>query len=318
VSRILLVDGDNLLYAIMHAVDYSTSYRSDEVYRGGILGVMNTLSNKINNFNPNTCVVVWDGERSRRRLAIHPGYKDGRVHDETFKGRFTNQKSVLIRVLEFTGVHSVILQKEADDVIGFICREFVNPEDVVTIYSNDKDFYQLIRNNISVYRSTIGEEVNADNFQRIVKCRVENFLLMRAILGDKSDNIEKVPMVGETSILKLFNEIEAENNGNGAIILDQLFRKILLSKNNRLHNINNNRYLIERNLSLMNLSEEPFSKGDLTSLYYQLKRDVRFSETDIRKFIIEWEADNFSEKFTTWSINYRCLRPFFSNKRLVG
>lgn len=108
-----------------------------------------------------------------------------------------------IPVLEMGGV-------EADDVIGTLARKAEAEDQDVVIVSPDKDFQQLLSNNISqfrpAYRGESFDPVTVDSFREKYELEPSQFIDILALMGDAADNVPGVPGIGEKTALKLIHE----------------------------------------------------------------------------------------------------------------
>lgn len=210
--RLLIVDGMNLFIRSFVVVP-TTDVNGNSV--GGLTGFMKSLKNIVKDSKPDRVIVAWDGEGgSRRRRGIFAEYKAGRkvrlnrvedieTQDESFAG-FDVQREKLEKLLDCLGVLQVRANDvEADDIIAFVCR-YVSPEDQKVIVSSDNDMLQLVDSNTIVYSPSKKTFVSSKDVRETFGVLPENYVYVKAMKGDRSDNIPGVGSIGEKTAVKLF------------------------------------------------------------------------------------------------------------------
>ena len=211
-SKVLIVDGMNLFIRTFSAIP---TLNEDGKHVGGLSGFLLSLASTIRMVNPTRVVVVFDGKGgSYRRRQIYPNYKEKRsvtsrlnriVGFEDIEDEQASIKYQLFRVYNYLQNLSISIisidQIEADDVIAYLSAYF---KEQVVILSNDRDFLQLVSDRVNVYLPTKKKMYTPDNLLEEVGIWCENFILYKALLGDKSDNIKGMPGIGNKTIQKHF------------------------------------------------------------------------------------------------------------------
>ena len=217
-DRILFIDGLNLFFrnfAVMNMVN------PDGVHIGGLGGFFRSLGAMIRQINPTQVYVVFDGAGSaNNRKNINPLYKSGRdlqriTNWDAFDDKQDEDDSKvdqMVRVIQYLKtlpVKTVSIDKvEADDIISYLCNKVINkPEDKAFIVSSDKDFIQLVSDNVIVYRPMEKEYYTEQTVIDKYKMSPKNFLLHKTLLGDNSDKIKGVKGLGEKGLYKKFPEL---------------------------------------------------------------------------------------------------------------
>ena len=228
-KRILLLDGLNLFFrnfAIMNMVN------PDGVHIGGLGGFFRSLGAMIRQTQPDEVYVVFDGAGSTtNRKNIVPEYKSDRnvqrvTNWEVFENleeEHDSKVDQIVRVIQYLKtlpVKTLILDKvEADDIIAYLCNILPNkPEDKIFIVSSDKDFLQLITNQVIVYRPMEKKYYTESVMKEKYKMPAKNFILYKTLLGDSSDKIKGVKGLGEKGLLKKFPELS-----KGELSFDDIF-----------------------------------------------------------------------------------------------
>ena len=217
-DRILFIDGLNLFFrnfAVMNMVN------PDGVHIGGLGGFFRSLGAMIRQIDPTQVYVVFDGAGSaNNRKNINPLYKSGRdlqriTNWDAFDDKQDEDDSKvdqMVRVIQYLKtlpVKTVSIDKvEADDIISYLCNKVINkPEDKAFIVSSDKDFIQLVNDNVIVYRPMEKEYYTEQTVIDKYKMSPKNFILHKTLLGDNSDKIKGVKGLGEKGIYKKFPEL---------------------------------------------------------------------------------------------------------------
>ena len=217
-ERILLIDGLNLFFrnfAVMNMVN------PDGIHIGGLGGFFRSLGAMIRQTQPTQVYVIFDGHGSaNNRKNILPDYKSGRdqqritnwdafddINDE--HDAKVDQMVRIIQYLKALPVKVISINKvEADDIIAYISGIIPQkPEDKVFILSSDKDFLQLVNENVAVYRPMEKEYYTPDTMVEKYKMSPHNFILHKTLLGDSSDKIKGIKGLGEKGLLKKFPEL---------------------------------------------------------------------------------------------------------------
>lgn len=206
-NRIIVIDGNSLLFRAYYAMQRPMITR-DGVYTQGIFGFLNML-NKINtDYESGYMVVAFDRKAPTFRHLEYEEYKAGRKKTPPeLLMQFPVLKEVLaamnIAVLEMDGY-------EADDLLGTVARrgEEIGLEPLVI--TGDKDALQLSSDHTRVLITKKGisefKIYDRDVMMEEYGLTPEQFIDLKGLMGDTSDNIPGVPGVGEKTALKLLHE----------------------------------------------------------------------------------------------------------------
>lgn len=215
-KRLVLIDGKSVFYRGYYAM--GALAKSDGTPTGGIYGFAAIAMEIVKRLMPTQVVVAWDSKTSvAKRRAIFPEYKAGRVKPgEDFYAQIPFLKE-LVNDLGWSFVE--VDEYEADDIIGTLARqadEVMRPdgecEYETSIISSDLDMLQIVDENTRMLRIVKGftkiEEINVREVEEKYGIRKSQFLDLKALKGDASDNIPGVPGIGEKTAVKLLNEYE--------------------------------------------------------------------------------------------------------------
>jgi 5'-3' exonuclease len=194
-------------------------------FYGGVFGTLQTIKLLAQTFHPNILVWCWEGRNSgQRRREIFAEYKSGRKTRKSLTRVFEflspeqekeNFKMQLLKLKEYFSILPVyqmeIENLEADDVIAYISNNLFK-NDRKIIVSSDRDYYQLISENVLVYRPVKKELMGTESVLKETGCSPRNFAIYKSILGDPSDGIPQIKKgLGSKTIMKMFPFL-AENN----------------------------------------------------------------------------------------------------------
>ena len=218
-DRVILIDGLNLFFrnfAMMNIINH------DGVHIGGLGGFIRSIGSLINQIQPTSVYVVFDGVGSaNNRKNLLPEYKSGRhtsriTNWEIFDDLDDEHNSKidqivrLVHYLKCLPVKTVTIDKaEADDIIAFYSKHLPEKHDSkVVIVSSDKDFLQLVNNNVTVWRPMEKTYYTKQLIEEKFGCLTENFILYKVLMGDNSDKIPGIKGLGEKGIFKKFPELK--------------------------------------------------------------------------------------------------------------
>ena len=232
-DRILIIDGLNMFIRAYQGSPLMTNM-GDHI--GGVMGFLRSLFFVIRKFRPTRCIVIFDGrDGGQLRRSKFPDYKAGRKNRYRLN-RFVDvedvideQKSFIYqfrRVEQYLHILPITMMSidyiEADDTIGFIVSDYYRddkPKQIV-IVSSDKDFLQLVDENVKVYRPIEKRLYDLKVMQELFNISPRNYLTLRTLKGDVSDNIPGVRGIGHKTLLKYFPEIiERDIDSEGIIEL---------------------------------------------------------------------------------------------------
>lgn len=220
-DHILVVDAMNTLirsFSLLKAMNPSGAHV------GGLVGFLRSLGYVTRIFDPTRVVIVWDGKGgSANRKNIDPNYKAQRATSRiTHWGLYDTKEEEtealigqLYRTqdyLECLPVHQLVMEKlEADDIMAYIAKNasYSNVKKC-TIVSSDKDFLQLVDDTVEVYAPVKKKTFTKDNIFEELKVLPENYNIVKALLGDNSDNLQGVKGLGIKTVVSEFPKLLTE------------------------------------------------------------------------------------------------------------
>lgn len=196
-SKLLIIDGNNMLYRAYYKFqNLRTTKRSPS---GIIYGFPYILNSLIKTHLPDEVIVVFDGDRDKKRLELHPEYKGSKTRKARInfdRDDFFRQRNEVVKILHYLGIKILYQRnKEADDLIWLLARRYKR-DNTVVIVSSDKDFAQFISKNVSIWDPKINQRITHKNCFEIKGYTPENCVDWLTLTGDDSDNIKGMMGVG--------------------------------------------------------------------------------------------------------------------------
>lgn len=209
----ILIDANNLAVRTLLGIpDYNSQFQSPHQMNFFVHSFLNNflnVSNKIKQ-KSNTkinIVLAWDSRISFRKK-LYPEYKANRKtkSEEEEKDRI-NHFSLLNELkeeLKLLGDWAVIEKQgyEADDLIAYFIKN-ASIEDNFTIYSSDNDFYQLLNDRVIQYLPHKKTFYSHLDFQKEFGITCDKYPFIKALMGDRGDNIEGVHGIGVKTAIKM-------------------------------------------------------------------------------------------------------------------
>ena len=207
-DRIILVDGNNLLFRSYFATAYTGNImrNSKGFPTNAIYGFINMITKIVEEENPVYMLVAFDKGKTFRHES-YPDYKGGR---NATPDELKLQMPLAREVLNYMGIKYYEIDGfEADDIIGTF-SEYCNKDEnyVGTIISSDKDLLQLISDEVSIKLLKMKDYIRYDRTSFMLDYGIEpkRVIDLKALMGDASDNIPGVKGIGEKTALKLLKD----------------------------------------------------------------------------------------------------------------
>ena len=208
-KKLVIIDGKSVFYRGYYAMGNLATSKGEPT--SGVYGFAVIAMEIVRNIQPDQVVVAWDKARTStaKRLAIFKDYKAGRVRPpEDFYAQIPLLRE-LISALSWGFMEAD--EYEADDIIGTLASQADEAGDYMTyIVSSDLDMLQIVDENTKMYRILRGfsdlEEMDIPAIEEKYGILKSQFLDLKALKGDNSDNIPGVPGIGEKTAVKLLNE----------------------------------------------------------------------------------------------------------------
>lgn len=211
-DRILIIDGSSLFFRAFYALPLLKTKKG--LYTNAIYGFVMMLENAIDKVNPDSLVVCFDMKGGTFRNELYPDYKGTRAKTPTeLEQQFPLVRDILklmnIKVLESP-------EFEADDIAGTIAKQSEEAGYEVYIITGDRDYFQLVDNNVTVLYTKKGikemDVITVDKIKEDYDINPLQFIELKALMGDKSDNIPGIDGIGEKTGLKLIHQFKTLEN----------------------------------------------------------------------------------------------------------
>ena len=234
-KRLVIIDGKSVFYRGYYAMPGLST--ADGTPTGGVYGFAALSLELIKQLEPDYVCVAWDkrGTNIRRRLAIYPDYKAGR---KPAPPDFYAQIPILYELLAAFGWPLYEFDDyEADDIMATLDKQAEQHGDIETyLITSDLDALQILDQNTYLYALKKGltniDKFDIPAFEKRYGIRIGQFLDLKSLKGDSSDNIPGVPGVGEKTAVKLLQQFETLDGvyENLWQIKDSLRRKLEAGK----------------------------------------------------------------------------------------
>lgn len=210
-KRLILVDGNSLMYRAYFGMAAMGNLKANSkgIYTNAIYAFARMINHLIDSEYDNI-LVAFDKGKHTFRHDIVADYKAGRASmpDE--------MRMQIAHIKEFLRIMNIAEYEvdlyEADDIIGTLSKEGIDSGYHVDIYSSDKDLLQLISDNATVHLTKKGmtdlEDFTKEHFLEVYGIPVEKFIDLKAMMGDKSDNLPGIVGVGQVGAVKLLKEYD--------------------------------------------------------------------------------------------------------------
>ena len=289
--KILTIDGNNLVHRVYWvAKNIKNVSENYHVYM-----FLNSVKSYVEMYQPDKVICVWDEKpdyRLNKRKELLEDYKGNR--DPEYGKEVHAKNEIIKEMLNTLGIPSIFPRSyEADDVIKIINDAYdkltktkfhitkkLFKHIIVTV---DKDLCQLISGKVSVYDPIRKVEINKGNFKEILKYDIKDFIKVKALTGDKSDNIPGLKGFGKVKIDKFFK---------GEVNLTEEEVKIY-----------------KRNLELVTLTEDRDERDYVLNQLSECKSETDYDQ--FKKLSKDYNLSQIVKNDTKW------YTTFFQKNRLL-
>ncbi len=280
----IVIDGSNLLWRTYWIAETRHQLVNTKgIWTGPIYMFLKSVKSLQDKFKPNTTWVTWD-----KKLKYPSTNFRKELAPETYKQNRDDDKSKLIHeqhdelskwltVLGIKQIYPGVL--EADDIISWLVREKLTTSIIVSV---DKDLLQLVDDNIHYYNPIKKKLITPQNFVEEVGVEINEYNHYKALLGDKSDNVEGIQGYGVQKSSKLCKE------GYEGIV-------------SKLSEDDKNKF--DKNLILTNLYSSYDKEYGEVELYQEQYEQQQLIKADMKKFeemCLEAEFYSFIKELDKW------------------
>lgn len=211
-DKIMIIDGNSILFRAFYAMPPLKTKKGQ--YTNAVYGFLSMMYKLLDDYSPEYICVAFDPKKPTFRHEQYSEYKAGRAKapDELVQ-QFELIRTVLnthsIKCIEIEGF-------EADDVAGTMSKLSVQNGIDVYLVTSDKDYLQLVDDKVKVILTKKGatntKEMDRNAIFEDYEITPEEFVDLKALMGDQSDNIPGVSGVGEKTAIKLIKEYHNLDN----------------------------------------------------------------------------------------------------------
>ena len=205
-KKLLCIDGNSILNRSFYGIRLLTT--KDGAPTNALYGLVNIISRELEALKPDYAAIAYDLKAPTFRHKMYADYKAGR---HAMPDELRAQMPVSREFAEMLGLHILDMEGyEADDILGTLAAMAeADPEDCMAyLLTGDKDSLQLISPKVHVLLAGNNATTDTDEaaFMEKYGVRPNQFVDVKALMGDSSDNIPGVPGIGEKTALKLISE----------------------------------------------------------------------------------------------------------------
>lgn len=208
----LIIDGSSLFFRAFYALPLLKTKKG--VYTNAIYGFVMMLENAIEKVKPTHIAVCFDRKGKTFRTDLYKDYKGTR---QKTPNELEQQFPLIRDILKYMNIR--VLDSpvyEADDIAGTLSLEASKKGFKTYLLTGDKDYYQLIDENTCVLMTRKGitelEIVNLQTLKEDYGIETKEFIDLKGLMGDQSDNIPGVPGIGQKTGIKLIKEFGTMEN----------------------------------------------------------------------------------------------------------
>lgn len=233
-KKLAIIDGKSVFYRGYYAMPNLSM--KDGTPTGGVYGFASMALEVLRRLKPDYVCVAWDKPKTniRKRLEMYPQYKAGR---KPAPPDFYEQIPILHELLEAFGWPLYELDDyEADDIMGTLAVQAAKKDIETMLITSDMDMLQLVDPHTHVFALKKGlsniELYSPKSFEAKYGIKATQFLDLKALKGDSSDNIPGVPGIGEKGAIELLKAHETLDGvyDNLALLKDSMRKKLEAGK----------------------------------------------------------------------------------------
>lgn len=244
-NSLLLIDGNNKVFTS----EWGKGLYWKGLRTSGILTFLMSLRGYAEKYGRKNIIVCWDSPvKDKKKRELYPDYKANRKRN-SFYFEIKSEINRLQEILPMLGIKQAVVDGyEADDLIAVLKHYRSKKYDKVIIVSTDSDLYQLLDDRTSILKSKekITVQTLRDKGFGKVADAPQEYLLMKVVVGDTSDNIKGVNGIGIKTFFKVLNSSRSLDDA-----IRQFGQPEIIERNYNLMRLRNNkslRILLKQNL----------------------------------------------------------------------
>lgn len=300
-KKILLIDGNNFMYAAQHG---SRKLTAGDLEVTAIFGFMGSLRNVMLRFPGATPIVLWDSTPNWR-VDVYPEYKGNRKLNPALAAvtaALRPQRPILKDLLRDLGIRQFAVDRhEADDLAADLARKYSAKGGQVVLVTRDGDWQQLVNQETVWYDHKNDKVINLANFKdETGYLDPIRFVHGKAIHGDVSDNIPGVGGLGEGAATLILSEFPSLTDLAAAW---PVFEKTIVKGHAWSRYKKKIQAAFDRsdkmwdqynlNLKLMNLLERDYGR-------IEYRHESRYSEDAVKRTFAKLGFHSILHKYDQW------------------
>lgn len=214
-KKIFLIDAMALIYRSYYAFIRNPLINSKGFNTSASFGFTNSILHILKNEQPSHIAIAFDTHALTER---HIQYKEYKAQRQETPEDIINSLPYIHKIIDGLNIRSVLLDGyEADDIIGTMALQLADKNFIVYIVSADKDYAQLLNDNIFIYKpGKSGDDAEVLDVKKISEIwnikQPRQIIDILGLMGDTADNIPGVPGIGEKTATQLIAQFESIEN----------------------------------------------------------------------------------------------------------
>lgn len=205
---VYVIDSHSLIHQLFHAIPEMSSPAGQPV--NAVFGFCRDLFSLVENRQVDFLFCAFDSPEKTFRHDLFEAYKEQRPEMDP---DLAEQIPLILRLLEVLSIPALIAPGyEADDILATVARETRLRGGYCYLVTNDKDCRQLITDRVLLYNPRKHEVMGAEELQKLWQIKPEQVVDFQALVGDSSDNVPGVPLIGPKVAQELLNRYGTLDN----------------------------------------------------------------------------------------------------------
>lgn len=260
-KKLMIIDGNSLLFRAFYALPPLST--TEGIYTNGVYGFLTMFYKVTEEYKPDYITVVFDKKGPTFRHKEYEDYKAGR---KKTPNELLSQFPILKEILDVLNIKRYELDGfEADDLAGTLVKiGEKNGLDIIAI-TGDKDYLQLASDKTKILLTRKGiTEMDIYDYDEVIETydlTPTQFIDLKGLMGDKSDNIPGVPGIGEKTGIKLLKQYDS---------IEGIYENICLIKGKLKEN-------------LIEFRHQAFMSKKLSEIITNIPLDVNIEEMFVRE-----------------------------------
>lgn len=256
---VLAIDFNNIVFGSYYGAPLINSHGKNV---NAIKGFFFKLKSLIDTFNPTYIVLANDLDRNktfRRKM-----YKPYKAQRKPMDNDICEQMRIINRLCSLLGYPFINSEEyEADDILGMISRFATDNNMDTIIASSDRDMYQLITDTTFIFSPKNKELLDLNWLKDNYRLTPDQWIELKMLQGDRSDNIPGIPGIGEVTALKLMQQFGSIDGIYSHMSSHRPVIKKLLEDGQNILDITRTLVTIVTDYTKINLSEDNLKRGDV-------------------------------------------------------